>query len=67
MKTISENGKFGKAKNCTYFLIKSDLFDLHTWSSVEFHMNDIFNTNEQWLKYRLIWLCDLFIHFPPCK
>lgn len=30
MKTISENGKFGKAKNCTYFLIKSDLFDLHT-------------------------------------
>lgn len=44
---VSENGKFGIANNCTYFLIKSGLFVLHTWSSFEFHMNNIFNTNEQ--------------------
>lgn len=43
---ILENGKFGKVKNCIYFLIKSDLFVLYIWSLVEFYMNDIFNINE---------------------
>lgn len=61
METISENGKTGITNNCTYFLIKINLFVLHTWSLVEFHMNNNFNANEQWLKYCLIWLYDLLI------